>query len=45
LSVFPDCGGLGVAISLLLYLYVSATVLLFGSEVNAMIPPRAPEGG
>ena len=39
LRVLPDYGaiygGLGTAISLLLYLYFSAAVLLFGAEVNA----------
>ena len=39
LGVFPDhgaaYGGLGTAISLLLYLYFSAAVLLFGAELNA----------
>jgi len=39
LTVFPvhgvAYGGLGTAISLLLYLYFSAAVLLFGAELNA----------
>ena len=39
LRVFPEhgaaYGGLGTAISLLLYLYFSAAVLLFGAELNA----------
>ncbi len=39
LTVFPDhgavYGSLGAAISLLLYLYVSAAALLLGAEVNA----------
>ncbi len=39
LTVFPDYGALygslGAAISLLLYLYVSAAALLLGAEVNA----------
>ena len=39
LRVLPDhgaaYGGLGTAISLLLYLYFSAAVLLFGAELNA----------
>jgi membrane protein len=38
-TVFPDhgivYGGLGTAISLLLYLYFSTAVLLFGAELNA----------
>lgn len=41
LTVFPDhgavYGGLGTAISLLLYLYFSAAVLLFGAELNAQL--------
>ncbi len=47
LTVFPDhgavYGGLGTAISLLLYLYFSAAVLLFGAELNAQLrrgPPK-----
>lgn len=45
LGVLPDYGaiygGLGTAISLLLYLYFSAAVLLFGAELNAeMHRPR-----
>jgi membrane protein len=41
LSFFPDLGvaygSIGAAIALLFYLYVSATVVLFGAEVNAEI--------
>ncbi len=51
LSVFPDYGAtpgsLGAAISLLIYLYFSASVLLFGAEVNAAIlshPRRGRDG-
>ena len=44
LGVFPDYGaiygGLGTAISLLLYLYFSAAVLLFGAELNAELGRR-----
>jgi membrane protein len=45
LTVFPDYGAvygsLGGAISLLLYLYVSAAAILFGAEVNVArsVPP------
>ena len=49
LGAFPDhgaiYGGLGTAISLLLYLYFSAAVLLFGAELNAelgRVGPKAP---
>jgi membrane protein len=39
LTLFPDYGAvygsLGAAISLLLYLYVSASAVLLGAEVNA----------
>ncbi len=49
LTVFPDhgvaYGGLGTAISLLLYLYFSAAVLLFGAEVNAAILSRPQNPG
>ena len=49
LGVFPDhgaiYGGLGTAISLLLYLYFSAAVLLFGAELNAELGRRVPKGG
>lgn len=49
LGVFPDLGatygGLGTAISLLLYLYFSAAVLLFGAELNAELWRGAPKGG
>ena len=38
-------GGLGTAISLLLYLYFSAAVLLFGAEVNAELGHDTPKGG
>jgi membrane protein len=41
LGVFPyhgaTYGGLGTAITLLLYLYFSAAVLLFGAELNAQL--------
>lgn len=41
LSITPDYGAaygsLGAAISLILYLYVSAVVVLLGAEVNAAI--------
>ena len=30
-------GSVGVALALLLYFYISATVLLFGAEVNAAV--------
>jgi uncharacterized BrkB/YihY/UPF0761 family membrane protein len=46
LTVFPAhgvaYGGLSTAISLLLYLYFSAAVLLFGAELNVEL--RRPEG-
>lgn len=49
LRVLPDYGaiygGLGTAISLLLYLYFSAAVLLFGAEVNAELGHDTPKGG
>ncbi|CAN5273796.1 YihY/virulence factor BrkB family protein [soil metagenome] len=50
LTVFPDYGAaygsLGTAISLLLYLYFSAAVLLFGAELNAELRRHgAPEAG
>jgi membrane protein len=39
ITIFPDYraayGSLGAAISLLLYLYVSAAALLLGAEINA----------
>lgn len=49
LTVFPDHGGalygsLGTAISLLLYLYFSAAVLLFGAELNAELRRDTPKG-
>jgi membrane protein len=55
LTVFPDhgatYGGLGTAITLLLYLYFSAAVLLFGAELNAQlrtgaatVSAKGPEG-
>ena len=48
LGVFPDhgaiYGGLGTAISLLLYLYFSAAVLLFGAELNAELGRGARKG-
>ena len=53
LTVFPDhgatYGSLGTAISLLLYLYFSAAVLLFGAELNAELragaaSAKSPEG-
>ena len=48
LGVFPDrgaiYGGLGTAISLLLYLYFSAAVLLFGAELNAQMRRNTPKG-
>lgn len=48
LTLFPDYGavygGLGAAISLLLYLYVSAAVVLLGAEVNAAMRRDPPEG-
>jgi membrane protein len=37
-------GSLGTAISLLLYLYFSAAVLLFGAELNAELRQRHLEG-
>lgn len=49
LSVFPSYGAtygsLGTAVSLLLYLYVSAIALLLGAEVNAEIHGRPKKGG
>lgn len=49
LGIFPDhgtlYGGLGTAISLLLYLYFSAAVLLFGAELNAEMRRGDPKGG
>ena len=49
LTVFPvhgvAYGSLGTAISLLLYLYFSAAVLLFGAELNAELRRNAPKGG
>ena len=49
LTVFPvhgvAYGGLGTAISLLLYLYFSAAVLLFGAELNAELRRDASKGG
>ncbi len=49
LTVFPHhgatYGGLGTAISLLLYLYFSAAVLLFGAELNAELRRNALKGG
>ncbi len=49
LGVFPDLGAtygsLGTAISLLLYLYFSAAVLLFGAELNAELGRATPKGG
>lgn len=48
LGIFPDhgalYGGLGTAISLLLYLYFSAAVLLFGAELNAEMQRGDPKG-
>ncbi len=47
LGVFPVhgvvYGGLGTAISLLLYLYFSAAVLLFGAELNAELRSDVPQ--
>ena len=47
LGVFPvhgvAYGGLGTAISLLLYLYFSVAVLLFGAELNAELRSDAPQ--
>lgn len=37
-------GSVGAVIVLLLYLYISAAVLLFGAEVNAVIEHHAPRG-
>jgi membrane protein len=37
-------GSLGTVIVLLLYLFISAAVLLFGAEVNAQIYYRFAEG-
>ncbi len=49
LTVFPvrgvAYGSLGTAISLLLYLYFSAAVLLFGAELNAKLRRNGPKGG
>ena len=49
LMVFPDhgvaYGSLGTAISLLIYLYVSAAVLLLGAELNAALWRSASKGG
>lgn len=49
LTVFPEhgvaYGGLGTGISLLLYLYFSAAVLLFGAELNAELRRNAPKTG
>jgi membrane protein len=49
LMVFPDhgvaYGSLGTAISLLIYLYVSAAVLLLGAELNAELWRSASKGG
>ena len=46
LTVFPvhgvAYGSLGTAITLLLYLYFSAAVLLFGAELNAQLRRNAP---
>ena len=48
LTLFPDYGAvygsLGTAISLLLYLYVSAAALLLGAEVNAATRRGSSEG-
>jgi uncharacterized BrkB/YihY/UPF0761 family membrane protein len=48
LLLFPDYGAvygsLGAAISLLLYLYVSAAALLLGAEVNAAVRRGSSEG-
>ena len=47
LPLFPDYGAvygsLGAAISLLLYLYVSAAAILFGAEVNAARSAHPPQ--
>jgi membrane protein len=49
LTIFPVHGvayeSLGTAISLLLYLYLSAAVLLFGAELNAQLRRDATKGG
>lgn len=37
-------GSVGTIIGLLLYFFISASVLLFGAEVNAVIERHAPEG-
>ncbi len=37
-------GSVGAVIVLLLYLYISAAVLLFGAEINAVIEHHAPSG-
>jgi membrane protein len=37
-------GSIGTIIVLLLYSYISAAVLLFGAEINAVIEHHAPEG-
>lgn len=49
LTIFPvhgvAYGSLGTAISLLLYLYFSSAVLLFGAELNAQLRCDATKGG
>jgi amino acid transporter len=49
LGVFPvhgvAYGSLGTAISLLIYLYVSAAVLLLGAQLNAELRRSASKGG
>jgi membrane protein len=37
-------GSIGAIIVLLLYMYISAAVLLFGAELNAVLEHRSPEG-
>jgi membrane protein len=37
-------GSIGTIIALLLYFYISAAVLLFGAEINAVIEHHAPSG-
>jgi membrane protein len=37
-------GSIGAIIVLLLYFFISAAVLLFGAEINAVIEHRSPEG-
>jgi membrane protein len=37
-------GSIGTIIVLLLYFFISAAVLLFGAEVNAVIEHHAPSG-